>query len=246
MRRPGIAAIVLLIGPLLYAQESGQVQDALDILLSQQPPETAEKDWVDPCKGSHETRVYRLAPTDELSRLIETLLSDPFAMPMDHKGISVVVLARPLPCGERLLSAHVELWDSLALERRSRATRFFFRLTDWFRRRDPSMWDIVFPDGGVARKAQRGYRLTRSVEFRRGSPWMGTINGFGVVVLALASNSVSGATMTFKTEKLVSRKPGKKPRRVVSRRRGDSVALPGPDAPMADPEKIRSRLGMER
>ena len=251
MRRPHRAGSVLTIVALLVAAPAAHAedpfQDAVDILLSQQPvAEEKQQTPRDPCLGPHETKVFRLAPTPELARLVETLLDDPFTMPMEHNGISVVILARPLPCGEKLVSASVELWDSLALKRRSGATRFFYRLSGMFRKKNPTLWEVVFPDDGVARKAQKGYKLTRKLEFGRNSPWMGTMNGYGVVVLAVTSNTISGATLSFKTEKLVARKKGKKPRRVVSRRSGTAVALPGPGAPMSDPDKIREGLGIRR
>jgi len=131
-RRAGEISGFLLFAAVAHAQPDG-IQQALDILLAQQPPPAAE--WQDSCADPGETRVYKLPPTAQLERLMRLLLDDPFVMPMESRGVSVVVLAKPLPCGERLLGARVELWDSLALKRRGGATRFFHRMTDWLRSR---------------------------------------------------------------------------------------------------------------
>lgn len=191
-----------------------------------------------------ETVVHKLAPTPALERLMGLLLAGPAVWPMEHSGISLVLVARPIAPGEKLLRARVELWDCLALARRSPATRFIHRFGGWLRQRDPMLFDIVFPGEGEERQARKQYRLTRVLDFKRGSPWMGTINGYGVVIFPVVSNSISGATLTFKTERLVRR--GKGSRRIVSRNPGAAIALPEPSAPPADPRSVRSVLGIDR
>ena len=234
----------LLFAAATHAQPPDAVRGAFD-LLPREP--AADETWKDPCESPGESRVFKLPPTKGLEQLMQLLLDDPFAMPMEERSVSVVLVTKPLPCGERLLAARVELWDSLALKRRGGMARFFFRLGDWFGRSDPALSAILwFSDDGIAQKARKGYRLTRVLKFKKGSPWMGTINGYGVVVFPVASNSVSGATLTFKTEKLVPRKPGKSPKRVRGRRNANFVALPDPDDPTADPDTIRSKLGIDR
>jgi len=72
------------------------------------------------------------------------------------------------------------------------------------------------------------------------------MNGIGVVVFPLATNSISGATLTFKTEKIVAGKRGKGHERIVTRKRSGSITLPGPEEPHATPDQVRSLLGMKR
>lgn len=188
--------------------------------------------------------VFKLAPSPRMEKLMALLLEDPLAMFGEGSGASLVLIAQRLPPGERLIRVKLELWDSFALERRKKATRVVLWFGERFALRETGLHHILFPDESEARRIKKHYRLSRVLKLKQGSPWLGNLNGHGVIVFPLASHSISSASLILRTESWIT-KPGKRAKRTVTNRSHSSIPLPGPEQPANSPEDILESLGVE-